>query len=177
MPNLVNRMIVREMTDEWQDASAMVVVSFGGLDVSRTEDLRGKLAEKGVRFRMVRNKLARRVLAERGVELDADALIGNTAIAWGDAEGTIGAAKVLAAPEVKKTKLVQFKAGLLEGEVLDAAGAAALADLPDRETLRAMMLGLISAPARGLACVVAGVPSATARVIQARADELEKAGG
>ena len=78
---------------------------------------------------------------------------------------------------VKKLKKTAIKGGLLEGEVLDASQALALADLPDRDTLRAQMLGVISGPARGLACVINAVPAATARVIQAHADELEKAGG
>lgn len=172
MPNLVNRMVVHQMTEELSHVEGLLVVSFGGLTVAETEVLRDQLAEKGVSFRMVRNKLARRVLAERGVELDGDALAGNTALAYGGLEATIGAAKVLNAPEVKKAKKVHFKAGFFEGQVLDAAGAAALADVPDRDALNAMLLGVINGPARGLAVVLQAVPAAVARVLQARAETL-----
>jgi len=119
---------------------------------------------------MVRNNLVRRVLAERGIEFADEVFIGNTAIAYGDAESAIGAAKVFSEKDVKKTGKVTFKAGLLEGEVLDAANASQLAHIPDRDTLNAQLLGVISGPARALACVINAVPSAVARVVNARVD-------
>ena len=73
----------------------MFLVSFHGLAVAESEALRDQIAEKGAQFRMVRNSLARRVFAERGLEFDGPALLGNTAIAYGSIEATIGAAKVL----------------------------------------------------------------------------------
>jgi large subunit ribosomal protein L10 len=120
----------------------------------------------------VRNRLARLALSEKGIDLGDDTLLGNIAIAWGDSEAAIGAAKVFGSKEVKKAKKVEFRAGLLDGEVLSAAEAASLADVPDRDTLNAQLLGVISGPARGLASVIQAVPSATARVLQARADSL-----
>ncbi|MCP5024464.1 MAG: 50S ribosomal protein L10 [bacterium] len=173
MPNIVNQMVVRELTDEFKDAEGMLAVSFGGLDVKTTEDLRGKLAEKGVGFRMVRNTLARRVLADRGIDM-GECFTGNTGIAYGDPESIIGAAKVFADPAVKKGKLVEFKAGFFDGETLDASSAAQVADLPDRDTANAMLLGVLSAPARGLAVVLSGVTSNTVRVLQARVDKGEE---
>lgn len=175
MPNLVSRMLVREMTRDIEGATGLVIVSFGGLNVGETEDLRGKLADQGAGFRMIRNKLARIVLAERGIELEGDALAGNTAIAFGTPEQVIGAAKVLSDPELKKK--VRFKAGLLEGQVLDAVSTAALADVPDRTTLNAQLLGVICGPPRALATVVAAVPAGAARVLQGRADQLAEAAG
>ena len=172
MPNLVNQMVVRELEAEFKDAEGMVVVSFAGLSVLETEDLRGKLAEKNVRFRMVRNSLVKRVLADKDIVFpDGDALKGNTGIAYGDAEGAIDAAKVFADKDVKKAGKVTFKGGVLEGNALDGNSAKALADLPDRDTLHSMLLGVISGPARGLATVIHAVPSSVARVIQAHADE------
>jgi len=172
MPNLVKEMIVRGMSEGMTKAEGMVVVTFGGLDVAETEAIRGQVAEAGASMRMVRNRLARLALSEKGIDLGDDTLLGNVAIAWGDSEATIGAAKVFGSKEVKKAKKVEFKAGLLDGEVLGAAEAASLADVPDRDTLNAQLLGVISGPARGLASIIQAVPSATARVLQARADSL-----
>lgn len=174
MPNIVNEMVVRELEDEFKDAEGMVVVAFGGLTVAETEDLRGKLAEKNVRFKMVRNKLAKRVLADRDIVFPEDAALkGNTGIAYGDAEAAIDAAKVFNDKDVKKAGKVAFKGAVLEGNALDSDAAKALADLPDRDTLHAQLLGVISGPARGLATVINAVPSGLARVIQAHVDEGE----
>lgn len=172
MPNIVNKMVVRELENEFQDAEGMVLVSFGGLTVEESDNLRGKLAEKNVRFKMVRNSLARRVLAEKDLVFPEDsALKGNTGVAYGDAEAAINAAKIFSDKAVKKAGKVAFKGAVLEGNALDAKSAKALADLPDRDSLHSMLLGVISGPARGLATVINAVPSSVARVIQAHADE------
>ncbi|MEM8712201.1 MAG: 50S ribosomal protein L10 [Planctomycetota bacterium] len=172
MPNIVNRMVIAELENEFQDAEGMVLVSFAGLTVEESDDLRGKLAEKNVRFRMVRNSLARRVLAAKELEFpDEAALKGNTGVAYGDAEAAIDAAKIFNDKDVRKAGKVAFKGAVLEGNALDAQSAKALADLPDRDTLHAQLLGVIAGPARSLATVINAVPSGVARVIQAHVDE------
>ncbi len=171
MPNIVNKMVVRELTEDFKEAEGMVLVSFGGLTVKENEDLRNRLAEKGVSFRMVRNRLARRALKDVGIECGGEGLCGNTGIAYGSPEEAIGAAKIFTDPVVKKVGKVTITGGMLEGSPLDAASARALADVPDRDTLNAQLLGVISGPARSLASVVNAVPSSIARVLMARVDE------
>jgi large subunit ribosomal protein L10 len=170
MPNFVNQMVAKELGNEFQGCDGMVIVSFGGLTIVEAEGLRNKLAAKSIGFRMVQNRIARRVLADRGLEFDRDALKGNTAIAYGDVEAAINAAKILTERDVKKLGKVTVKGGVLEGVALDAASANALANLPDRNTLNAQLLGVISGPARGLACIINALPAAVARVVQAHAE-------
>lgn len=177
MPNIVNQMTVRDLERQLSEVDGMIFVTFGGLDVVQTEAIRNGVAEKGAGFRMLRNKLARRVLADRGLEFDAEVFQGNTAVAFGDAEAVIGAAKVLTEKEIKKTNLVSVKAGVMEGQALSSAEAAQLADLPDRDTVNAMLLGVISGPARSLATVINAVPASVARVLQAHVDDQGGADG
>jgi large subunit ribosomal protein L10 len=177
MPNLVNALVVKELTLELGAVEAMLLVDFPGLTVAESEVLRNQMAERGARFRMVRNSLARRVFAERGLEFSGEALQGNTAMAYGSIEAVIGSARILTSSDVnKKTKRIQIKAAVLEGRALGAADAATLADMPDKPTLQAQLLGCISGPARGLATVLHALPSGFARVLQAHADELQEAG-
>src|SRR5262245_51134069 len=102
MPSLVNRLVLKELDRDLGQAQGALFLSFGGLTVKESEHLRTKLAEKGVKVRMVRNSLARRVLTERGIALQDTVLAGNTAVAWGGSEAAIHAAKVVSEPEVKK---------------------------------------------------------------------------
>jgi large subunit ribosomal protein L10 len=172
MPNLVNRLVVQELTREFQDAAGMLVVSFAGLTVKESEGLRGDLAKQGVQLRMVRNSLAQLVLREKGFELDTQMLAGNTAIAYGRTEAAIHAAKILTAPEVKKVGKVQIRAGVLEGRLLGASDAASLAGVPDRPTLQAKILGCLVGPPAGIVGTLNAVPASLVRVLQARADQL-----
>lgn len=171
MPNLVNTLVTKEYADEFRDASGLLFVSFAGLTVEESSALRNELAAQGVRFRMVRNSLAQRVLKEQGSDVPDSAFEGNTAVAYGAAEHAIVAAKLLSTPAVKKAGKIKLKGGVLEGRVLNGADATALADVPDRNTLRAQLLGCISGPARSLVSVVNALPAGLARVVQAHVDQ------
>lgn len=172
MPSLVNRLVVRELTRELKDANGMLFLTFAGLTVKESESLRGKLAAKGVHLRMLRNALARRVLAERGFEIGSEVLTGNTALAWGSSEAAVHAAKVATDAETKKSGKVRIRAGVLDGQLLNEKDAAALASVPDRNTLNAKILGCLSGPARGLVATMNGLPGGLARVLKARAEKL-----
>ncbi|MFT7484627.1 MAG: large subunit ribosomal protein L10 [Candidatus Paceibacteria bacterium] len=174
MPSFVKELISSELEQAFDGAEGLVMVSFGGLTVAETEELRGALAAKGAGFRMVQNKIARRVLLAKGYEFPKEAMQGNTGIAYGDAEATIGAAKIFFESAMKKAGKVKIVAGMLENNVLSAADAKELADVPDRDTLRAMLLGCISGPARGIVASMHAVPSGLARVLQAHADLQEE---
>lgn len=171
MPNLLKEMVAREYTREFKEADGMLVVSMDRVTVHELEKLRGELVKGGARLRMVRNALARRVLAERGVEFGAGVFTGNIGLVYGSAEGVINASKLLGTPELKKSGKLPIRAGLLEGSVLTAKDAVALAAVPDKQTVRASLLGLFSGPARGLVTVLSANPSGFARLLQARVDK------
>jgi large subunit ribosomal protein L10 len=96
---------------------------------------------------------------------------GNVAVAWGNAEAAIGAAKVVSLSKLAKAGKLNVRGGVLEGNLLNANDAAALANVPDRRTLQAMLLGAISGPARGLVTVLDANQSGLARVLQAHIDQ------
>lgn len=173
MVSLVKQLISSELETAFDGVEGLVMCSFGGLTVKETEEIRSELAAKGAQFRMVQNSIAKRVLAGKGFEFPEGTLAGNTGIAYGDVEATIGAAKVLHGSPLRKAGKVKIKAGMLENNVLDAADAVQLADIPDADTMRAMILGAISGPARALVGTINAVPGGLARVIQAHADQAE----
>lgn len=176
MPSLVNRLVVRELTGEFERAEGLIVVTWGGLGAKDNEGLRNKLAEKGCELKLVRNSLARLVLKERGYEVGADVLTGNVAIAYGGAEAVLAAAKILTSAEVKKVGKVKIRAGVLEGRLLGAADAEALSNVPDRRTLNGKVASLVVSGPRNVVGTLNAVPSSFVRLLNARASQLEKAG-
>lgn len=170
MPNLVNKLLSRDLDRAVKDSDSMILISLGGLSVSESEELRSSLAEGGARLHMVRNTLIKLVFEQNGIDVPTDVLKGNTAVVFGQPEHAIHAAKVVHDSEPRKEGRIEVKAGRLEGRVLGAESARALANLPDKDSLRAMFLSCLSAPARNLVGVLAAPPGALARVIQAHAD-------
>lgn len=177
MPNVVKKLVTAQYEDTFQQAEGLILVSLAGLTVAETESLRATLDQNGAGLRMVKNSLARRVLAAQGYEFSDEALAGNVAIAYGSAEATITAAKVFAKSDLKKAGKVSLRAGVLEGNALSPADAEALADVPDKDTLRAQLVGVIQAPLRGLAASLAALPGGLARVLQAHVDAAGGAQG
>lgn len=177
MPNVINQMIVRELSSSFEGIDAMLVVSMAGLTVAETEAIRTSLAEQGIRLRVIRNRLARIALASHGLEPPKSLLQGSVAVAWGNAEVAIQAARVFSKSDARKQGKLEIRGGLLEGNVLGADEANALASLPGKDELRAMLLGVISGPARNLVGLVNAPGSSLARVLQARIEQAEKPPG
>lgn len=171
MPNLVNNLIASEYDALLKSAEGILVISLGRVTVKELEPLRNKLAKDGVRVKMVRTSLLRRALAEKGFEATPEMLAGNTGIAFGSIEGTIAAAKLLTSLEVKKPGKILLRGAIFDGALLGPKDALALADLPDKKTLRAQLVGCIQGPIRALVSTLNALPSGTARVLQARVDQ------
>ena len=175
MPNLVNRLIAAEYDGVLGKSEGVLIMSLGRVTVKELEKLRNQLAKEGVRLRMVRNSLIRRVFAERGFELDGKMLEGNSGVAFGSIEGTIHCAKVMTSAKIKKAGKLQLRGAIFDGQLLSAGDAVALAGLPDKKTLRAQLVGCIQGPLRGLVTTLNALPSGVARVLQAHADQAPPA--
>lgn len=171
MPNLVNRLLQQEYKNALGSARGMVILTVSGQTMEQNETFRDQLAEKGVRVRVVRNSLARRVLAERGFEVGADVFAGTIAVCYGDAEAAIHAAKVLSKGDPKKIGKLVVRGGVLEDQLLDPKNTLALADVPDKNTLRAKLVGCIQGPGRSLVSLLAANQGGLVRLLQANNDK------
>ena len=170
MPSVVKKMAVSHLTASLEGVEGMVLVGLDGLDMVENEDLRNALAEQGASLQIVPNKLARRALSNVGLEFPDEVFKGTVGVAVGDAEAAIGAAKVVTKSPLKKDGKVHIKGGVLEGSVLGESDATALAEVPDRVTLQARLLGCLAGPAQQLAGILAAPSGSLARVIQAKVD-------
>ena len=135
-------------------------------------DLRRALTKVGGDYKVYKNTLVRRASHDIGLaELDA-MLTGPTAIAFVDGD-VAQVAKVLRDFARTNPNLV-VKGGLLGTSMLDARGAAALAELPSRDTLLAQLAGMLAAPMQQFAALLQAVPSKLAYGLSALIDERRK---
>ena len=141
--------VVEEMKEKLQSAQGAVFVGFSGLSVADVTKLRRKFREGGVEYKVVKNTLTRIAADELGFN-DLDAVLeGPTAIAY-SAEDTVAPAKILKDfIKETKTEALTVKAGIADGQVIDAAAVEALASLPSREELLAKLVGSMQAPISG----------------------------
>ena len=135
----MKKAVVAEIKEKLVNAKSVVLVDYRGLTVAEVTELRNQCRKAGVEYAVLKNTMVNLAAKEAGIEgLDAY-LKGPTAVAFG-MEDAVAPAKVLT-EFIKKTKKTEVKCGLLDGQILDAAGVEALAAIPSREVLIAKIMG------------------------------------
>lgn len=165
---------VTELEKRFDDASAVLLTEYRGLDVPALATLRAELRTAGAEYKIYKNTLVRIAARQAGLDLD-DLLTGPTAIAFvGErADGTPGdaAAAAKALREFVKTNdALVLKGGVVDGSALTVDQLKALADLPPREVLLAQFAGALAAPLQQFAGLLQAMPRNLAYGIKALID-------
>jgi len=146
------------------DAKNLFVAQFQGMTVAQSTELRQKIRDTKSKYRVVKNTLARKAAEGTPAEGVSKSFDGSTAIAY-NASDPVALAKALTA-YAKAHPVFVFKAGLVEGRVVNIADIANIAAMPSKEELIAKLLFLINAPAQRLAVALNGVARNLAVVVQ-----------
>jgi len=140
---------VAEIKEKLAKAQGVVLSQYQGLNVEEDTELRKKLREAGVEYKVYKNTLVILAARELGIEGIVKHLQGSISIAFGYEEPTV-AARIL--NEFAKThKKLELKAGIIQGEIFDGAQVKELASIPPRDVLIAKLLGSFKAPLSNLA--------------------------
>jgi large subunit ribosomal protein L10 len=151
----LKKQVVAEIADKFRASKSTIIVDYRGLNVAEVTELRKQLREAGVEFKVYKNTLTRRALAEVGLEGLDEVLTGPNAIAFSN-DDVVAPAKIL--NEFAKThEALEIKAGIIEGNVATVEEVKALANLPSREGLLSMLLSVLQAPIRNFALVTKAV--------------------
>jgi large subunit ribosomal protein L10 len=173
MSKKLKAMISEELRNQFTGVESLLVISSSGIDAISTNAMRGDLRSKQIKFTVVKNSLTRRVFDELGIGAVNKHLDGPSAICHGG-ESIVNVAKELAEWN-KKVSALTFRGGLVEGAVIDAAGADALSRMPSREELIGEAVVLAQSPGRRIAGQVAAPASRIAGCVKALIENLEAA--
>lgn len=161
--------LVAELAEKLASAKATFLADYRGLNVEQLNKLRSELRAAGVEYRVVKNTLLRLAAQGTGAAALDPFLEGPTAIAIAG-QDPVAPAKILS--EFAKTNAkFELKGGALEGKTLSVEDVKALAELPSREQLLAMMLGSLNAPATNFVGVLAAIPRSLVQVLAAIQDQ------
>ena len=149
------REVVENIKELISSSQSFVVIDYKGLSVAQDTEFRNEFRKNGVSYKVLKNTLFKKALNELGYNQFDDALNGPSAFAFGH-EDAIAAAKV-AVEGAKKYNTIQVKCGMFDKQYADAATVDAMSKVPNRETLLAMLVSVLSAPVRGLAVALNAV--------------------
>ncbi|MDA8108040.1 MAG: 50S ribosomal protein L10 [Betaproteobacteria bacterium] len=164
--------VVSEVAAQLKGAQAVIVAEYRGLGVANVTNLRAKARKSGLYLRVLKNTLARRAVQGTPFEKLVEQMSGP--LMYGIARDPVAGAKVLAEFAKDNEQLV-IKGGSLPGSLMSAKDVGALARMPAREQLLAILLGTMQAPVAKLARTLNEVPGRFARTLAAVHDQKEKA--
>lgn len=144
--------IVAEISELLNGAASAVVVDYCGLTVEQDTQLRKKLRESDVSYKVYKNTMIR--FAVKGTEFEAlvPHLEGPTALAVSKTDAT-APARILA-DFAKTADKLELKAGVVEGTYYDEKGIQVIATIPSREILLGRLLGSMQSPIANFARVL-----------------------
>ena len=142
--------VIEELTEKFQNSSFFYVTDSSTLTVEKVNDLRGKLFEKGIEMRVVKNTLARKALeaapAEKGFDASLlDAFKGPTALMFTDVANAPG--KVIKEFRGKEDTIPAVKAAYIDSSIyIGDDQLNALATIKSKEEMLGEVIGLLQSP-------------------------------
>ena len=146
---------VEHLRQELEAATNLVVVQYKGLTVEQDTDLRRRVRDSGSKYRVIKNTLADLAAKGSPAEMLAAHFDGPTAIAYNGGD-PVGLAKALS-DYAKDHPVFEFKAGMVEGRVVDISTLTDIAALPSHKELMGQLSFLLNAPAQRIAVGVSAV--------------------
>ena len=145
------KVYIDEMSKQFENSKAVMVTHYQGLTMPQIDDLRSKMREHGIIFKITKNRITKLALEKTRCKDLANLFTGPTAVAFG--EDAIMSARILSkfAKDNENLKLI---GGIMENEVLDQAGVQNVATLPTLDEARANIVGILNAPASKLVSIL-----------------------
>jgi large subunit ribosomal protein L10 len=165
---------ISEIKGRFDKMTSAVFLDFKGMTVEEVSKLRVEFRKQGVEYRVVKNTLVKKAIADQPWAKTLDATLkGFTGVAL-SYEDPSAAAKVVKAFRKDNEKL-KVKAGLVDGQLLDGqAVEAQLATMPGKDELRATLLATMQAPLQQFVALLQAPAQNFAYLLSAKEREADK---
>jgi large subunit ribosomal protein L10 len=165
--------IVQDLREKFLKSKVVILTDYKGLNVTTINELRSKLREAGIEYKVVKNTLLVRASELTDVAVIRDHFKGPSAVAL-SYEDPVAPARVLT--EFAKTHPhLQIKSGVLKGKILDFNAIRSLSELPSREVLLGRVLSVMNAVPTSFVRALNDVPKRLLNVLQAIKNQKEAA--
>ena len=142
---------INEMKSQFDKSEAVIVAHYQGLTVSQLDELRAKMRENGIQFKITKNRITKIALENTRCRDLRDLFNGPTAVAL--SKDAITSAKILTKFS-KDNENLKILGGIMGNEVLDVLGVQNVATLPSLEEARAKIVGILRSPAQKIASIL-----------------------
>lgn len=133
--------IISALEEGFKTSEAIVICNYKGLSTKKLEELRDNAKENDVKVQIVKNTLA--AIALKNAGRDGLELKDTNIYLWG--EDQLNVCKVASKFE-DNNELFNIKLAFVDGQISEVAKVKALAKMPSRNELLAMLLQVFNAP-------------------------------
>jgi len=141
--------IVEGLVEKFKKASGFYFVDYMGMTVEDAIDIRRKMRDKGIDYKVAKNTLLRIAIEKvGGINLHDDDFKGPTAVVFGY-DDSVAPSRIIK-EQFDKKELPKLKAAWLEGEYFDGSKLKELASLPTKVDVMASIVGSLHAPISGI---------------------------
>jgi len=165
--------IVEEMSKVLASSKMTVFAEYRGTPVKAMQALRKLGKDKRTTVKVVKNRLVIKALQSNEIFKNIDTSVFNGMLLYAfNPEDEVASAQIIANFAKTQPTLRILGAVTNKGEFINTADANTLAALPDKDQLRALLVGTLSAPLNGFVNVLAGNVRGVLNVFKARAEQL-----
>lgn len=165
--------ILKDLTELFENAKSVVFSDYKGVSVKEFGNLRSKLRENEVAYKVAKKTLIKLAAEKAGFrDLPEAVLEGQVGVAFAQND-EIAAAKTLYEFS-KDNENVKLLGALMEGRTLSQEETLALAKIPGKEELLAKLVGSMKSPITGFHGVLSSLLQNFALVVSAYKDKVEK---
>ena len=145
------KIYIKEMTTQFDKSEAVIVAHYQGLTVNQLDELRAKMREHGIIFKITKNRITKLALEKTKCKKLSNLFSGPTAVAL--SEDAITSAKILTnfSKENSNRKIL---GGIMGSNILDVAGVKNVATLPTLDEARAKIVAILRLPAKKIASIL-----------------------
>jgi large subunit ribosomal protein L10 len=153
------------LAEQLGNAKSAMIVSFTKLTVSKDQEFRNQLRDVGAKYQVVKNTIARLAVKDTPYEEASEHFKGVTGIVWTESD-PVDLSKTISKFIKDNGAIYSFKAGVVDGKVVNLSQVEAIASLPSKEELIAKLLYVLNAQAQRIVTVINAVPRDLAVVIK-----------
>ena len=142
---------ISDMTNQFEKSEAVIVTHYQGLTMNQLDELRAKMREQGIKFKITNNRITKLALEKTRCKDLSNLFSGPTAVAL--SEDAITSAKILTNFS-KENESLKILGGIMGSDILDVAGVKNVAKLPSLDEARAKIVGILRTPGQKIASIL-----------------------
>ncbi len=142
---------IEKMSSQFDKSDAIIVTHYQGLTMQQLDDLRNRMREHGIQFKITKNRITKLALQKTRCKDLSNLFTGPTAVAL--SEDAITSAKILTKFSKENSNL-KILGGIMGTDILDVAGVQNVATLPTLDEARAKIVGILRSPAQKIASIL-----------------------